>query len=88
MSAVATTSQNAFTPAAFSACLLEAVAVDRRRDERDRAQHSLLLRPYVGTSVDAPTFEQQMASHCRRTTDVAEVARDILTLWRVCNSPR
>jgi len=88
MSAVATTSQTVITPSAFSACLLEAVAADRRRDDRDRAQHSLLLRPYLETSVDAPTFEQQLASHCRRTTDVADVARDILTLWRVCNSPQ
>ena len=88
MSAVATTSQTSITPAAFSACLLEAVAADRRRDARDRAQHSLLLRPYVETDVDAPTFEQDLASQCYRTTDVAEVARDILTLWRVCNSPQ
>ena len=88
MSAVATTGQTVITPAAFSAYLLEAVAADRRRDARDRAQHSLLLRPYVETTVDAPTFEQDLASHCQRTTAVAEVARDILTLWRVCNSPQ
>jgi hypothetical protein len=88
MSAVATTSQTVISPAKFSACLLEAVAADRRRDERDRAQHSLLLRPFLESSVDAPTFEQQLASQCRRTTDAAKVARDILTLWRVCNSPQ
>jgi hypothetical protein len=87
MSAVATVRESTLTPAAFSACLLEAVAADRRRDARDRAQHTLLLRPYLEASVDAPTFEQQMASHCRRTTEVADVARDILTLWRVCKDP-
>jgi hypothetical protein len=88
MSAVATSTQTIITPAAFSACLLEAVDADRRRDARDRAQHSLLLRPYVETNADAPTFEEDLASHCRRTTEVAEVARAILTLWRVCNSPQ
>jgi hypothetical protein len=77
-----------FTPAQFSECLLDAVAADRRRDARDRAQHTLLLRPYVGSNVDADTFEAEMAEQSARNAELAEAARDILALWRVCTDRR
>ncbi len=85
MSPTAAATQTHFTPAAFSECRLEAVAADRRRDARDRAQHALLLRPFVGSDAEPSIFEATMAEHCRRNADLADVARQILALWRVCS---
>jgi hypothetical protein len=85
MSLTATATRTDFTPAAFSACLLEAVAADRRRDPRNRAQHTLLLRPFAESDVEPSAFEAALAEHCQRNGDLADVAREILALWRVCS---
>jgi len=85
MSPTATATRTDFTPAAFSACLLEAVAADRRRDARDRTQHMLLLRPFAESDAEPATFEAAMVEHCQRNGDLADVAREILALWRVCS---
>jgi hypothetical protein len=85
MSPTATATRTRFTPAAFSACLLEAVEADRRRDVRDRVQHTLLLRPFAEADAEPAAFEAAMAEHCQRNADLADVAREILALWRVCS---
>ncbi len=88
MSPAATTKRPILTPAAFSAYLLEAVAYDRRRDPRNAAQHAMLVRRFVGSAVTAEAFEEQMATECAKNGDLAEVAREILALWRVCTDRR
>ena len=72
------------TPAAFSERLLEAVAADCRRDRCDRAQHAILLRPFIASEVDAATFEANLRQQQVRRSDLADTAREILALWGVC----
>jgi hypothetical protein len=53
---------------------------------RDRAQQTLLLRPFAQADAEPAAFEPAMAEHCQRNADLADVAREILTLWRVCSA--
>jgi hypothetical protein len=74
------------SPSDFSSCLLEAIEADRHRDARDRAQHALLLRPFVGANVDRHTFEAKLREYQTRSADLSQTARDVWLLWRLCNA--
>ena len=86
MPPVAAPSAVKLTPAAFCQRLLEAVAADCRRSARDRAQHTILLRPFVDMAIEPAEFEAKLRDHQLRTSNIAETAREILALWRVCAS--
>ena len=72
-------------PAEFSARLLDATRADRRRDPRQYVQHAILLRPFVDSAMDAREFEARLRDYQARSSDLAETAREVLALWRVCS---
>jgi hypothetical protein len=72
------------TPAMFCERLLEAVAADSRHDARSSAQRAILLRPILSSNLDAATFEKTLRQQQARNSELADTAREILALWRVC----
>jgi hypothetical protein len=73
------------SPAEFSARLLDATRADRRRDPRRYVQHTILLRSFVPSAADPAEFEARLSDYQARSSDLADTAREILALWRVCS---
>jgi hypothetical protein len=73
------------SPAEFSARLLEATRADCRRDPRQYARHAILLRSFLDGPVDPAKFEARLRDYQTRSSDLADTAREILALWRVCS---
>jgi hypothetical protein len=74
------------SPSDFSSRLLAAVEADSQRDPRDRDQHAVLLRPFVGANLDGGTFEAALHEYRTRHADLSQTARDVWVLWRLCNA--
>jgi hypothetical protein len=85
MVAVAAPTHTRLSPAQFCERLLSAVSADGRSDPRERAQQAVLLRPYVNDAVDPQSFESSLEHFQARSSYLADTAREVLTLWRLCS---
>ena len=73
------------SPAQFCERLLSALAADGRSDPRERTQRDVLLRPYVAAGVEPQAFEASLQDYQTRSSELADTAREVLTLWRLCS---